>query len=313
MFAIDDPSAVAVMPTPEAAGTPGWWTEGNPALGQTATLMRASWFNALQQELLNILTAAGVTPSKTAYNQLLASLNLLYKPGRLLRKLIYTRVAGVQNVSVNGGSNTTTGAGTYVPGASMSFAIAKVQAGGGAGGGPSLPSAGNVTLGSPGGAGAYGESLILAATIGASQVVTVGLGGSKVVGGSGNAGGTSSLGSLLSCAGGIGGGLLANQVPPSVSGNGSNVVATGANLFQIKGTGSTATFSVTAAANGGLGGCGGNSIFGGGGPGAAGNGAGIDAVNFGAGGSGAVINNGFGGSTSGGAGMDGIVIIEEYA
>ncbi|QNK65770.1 hypothetical protein [Variovorax sp. PAMC26660] len=73
MFAIDDPTAVAVMPAPEGAGTPGFWTEGNPALGQAATYVRASFLNMLQSELLNILTAAGVTPSKTTYDQLLTS------------------------------------------------------------------------------------------------------------------------------------------------------------------------------------------------------------------------------------------------
>jgi len=73
MFAIDDATAVAVMPTPEAAGTPGFFTEGNPALGQAATYVRASFLNALIQEMLNILTAAGITPSKTTYDQLLSS------------------------------------------------------------------------------------------------------------------------------------------------------------------------------------------------------------------------------------------------
>lgn len=74
MFAIDDATAVAVMPTPEAAGTPGFFTEGNPALGQAATYARASFLNALQQELLNICAAAGITPSKTAYNQILLAM-----------------------------------------------------------------------------------------------------------------------------------------------------------------------------------------------------------------------------------------------
>lgn len=73
MFAIDDPTAVAVMPAPEGAGTPGFWTEGNPAIGQAATYVRASFLNMLQSELLNILTAAGVAPSKTTYDQLLTS------------------------------------------------------------------------------------------------------------------------------------------------------------------------------------------------------------------------------------------------
>jgi hypothetical protein len=74
MFAIDDATAVALMPTPEAAGTAGFFTEGNPALGQAATYLRASFLNGLQQELLNLLSGAGITPSKTAYDQLLTGL-----------------------------------------------------------------------------------------------------------------------------------------------------------------------------------------------------------------------------------------------
>lgn len=74
MFAIDDATAVAVMPTPEAAGTPGFFTEGNPALGQAATYLRASFLNSLMQELLNVLAGTGISPSKTAYDQLLTGL-----------------------------------------------------------------------------------------------------------------------------------------------------------------------------------------------------------------------------------------------
>jgi hypothetical protein len=82
MFRIDDPSAASQMPTPEAAGTPGFWTEGNPTTGVPATLERASWFNSIQEELMSILTAGGVTPSKTTYNQVLTALQALYGPGR---------------------------------------------------------------------------------------------------------------------------------------------------------------------------------------------------------------------------------------
>lgn len=92
MFAIDDPTASATLPTPEAAGTPGFWTEGNPALGQAATYVRASFLNGLQSELLNILTAAGVTPSKTTYNQLLSSFRS--------NGLLYAVDTGVANACV---------------------------------------------------------------------------------------------------------------------------------------------------------------------------------------------------------------------
>lgn len=77
MFRIDDVSASATLPTPEAAGTEGYWTEGNPATGVPATLERASWFNMLQEELRAIVVAGGLTPSKTVYNQVLSAINTL--------------------------------------------------------------------------------------------------------------------------------------------------------------------------------------------------------------------------------------------
>lgn len=74
MFRIDDPSAANALPTPEAAGTPGYFTEGNPGGGVAATLLRASWLNMLQEEIMAILAAASISPSKTTYNQLLAAI-----------------------------------------------------------------------------------------------------------------------------------------------------------------------------------------------------------------------------------------------
>ncbi|WP_431276287.1 hypothetical protein ACQ858_08540 [Variovorax ureilyticus] len=314
MFAIDDPSAVAVMPTPEAAGTAGWWTEGNPALGQAATLMRASWFNGLQQELLNILSAGGVTPNKTTYNQLLAALNALYSKGRLLRTLVYTRVSGVQNVSVNGGTPTTTGAGSYVPGASMTFCIAEVQGAGNAGGGASVPTSGNLSMGSPGGCGAYGEGYFSAASIGASQVVTVGLGGAGVASAAGGNGGASSLGSLLTAPGGIGSAPLNNFVAANIANGNSSVTAapTGANLIAVPGMNSSVSLIINVGATTGyIPAPGAPSKYGQGGAGAFNTSAGASTVP-GTGGGG-VICNSAGANSAGGKGGDGQIIIREFA
>lgn len=77
MYRIDDPSAATSLPAPEAAGTGGYWTEGNPGSGVPATLVRASWLNMIQEELVNVIAAAGLTPSKTTYNQLLNAINAL--------------------------------------------------------------------------------------------------------------------------------------------------------------------------------------------------------------------------------------------
>lgn len=64
MFPIDTPSA-----TPDKK-----FTEGSPTGGVPATVVSATWLNDLQAELLAILSAAGVTPSKAQQNQVLKSL-----------------------------------------------------------------------------------------------------------------------------------------------------------------------------------------------------------------------------------------------
>lgn len=76
MFRIDDPSASATLPTPEAAGTEAYFTEGVPGI-TPATLVRGSFLNMVQEELRAIVVAAGLTPSKTIYNQVLSAIRAL--------------------------------------------------------------------------------------------------------------------------------------------------------------------------------------------------------------------------------------------
>lgn len=77
MFKIDTATAVAVEPTPAAAGTPGYFTDGDPASNIPATIVPADWFNQVTDELLNVLAAAGITPSKATRNQVAAAINKL--------------------------------------------------------------------------------------------------------------------------------------------------------------------------------------------------------------------------------------------
>ncbi|SOE82101.1 hypothetical protein SAMN05446927_5412 [Caballeronia arationis] len=78
MYQIDSSGSVTTQPTPAAAGTPGFFTNGNPATGVAATILDADWFNAVQSELVNVLAAAGLTPTKGTNNQLLAAINTLF-------------------------------------------------------------------------------------------------------------------------------------------------------------------------------------------------------------------------------------------
>ncbi len=78
MFKIDNSTAATALPTPAAAGTPGYFTGGNPGSGVAATILDADFMNMLQEELNNVVTGAGLTPSKTTYNQVATALNTLY-------------------------------------------------------------------------------------------------------------------------------------------------------------------------------------------------------------------------------------------
>ena len=78
MHRIDQPTAVSTLPTPAAAGTPGYFTGGNPATGSPATVLDADWANNIQEELISILIAASVSPSKTANNQVLIALQDIF-------------------------------------------------------------------------------------------------------------------------------------------------------------------------------------------------------------------------------------------
>lgn len=77
MFRTDQQTAVSAIPAPAAAGTPGYFTGGNPSTGQLATILDADWLNMVQEELMSVLAAAGLTPSKVTYSQVLAAINVL--------------------------------------------------------------------------------------------------------------------------------------------------------------------------------------------------------------------------------------------
>lgn len=214
---------------------------------------------------------------------------------------------------------TTTGANTYTPTSGMKYCIVEVQAGGGGGGGANSTGIQQVA-GGGGGAGAYARGVFSAATVGASQTVTVGAGGTAGAGsgGTGGTGGTSSFGSLISCTGGLGGvgatpdsalGSKLGGVGGTASGSGVSFsigstvnkgtialwINTGIQLFAYPGSGANSPLGLGATAGAFVGGgtaTGGNGYQGGGGSGG--------------------VRSGNIGSSAGGAGGDGIVIITEY-
>lgn len=204
-----------------------------------------------------------------------------------------------------------TSSGTYTPPPGMTFCIVEGCGGGGGGAGGSNPSAGNVSLGAPGGGATSGRASFTAAQIGASQSVTIGAGGPGALSTSGSAGGTTALGSLLSLPGGEPGGILNNAAAPAFNGNGSiSGAAAGANISQKRGSTPGYATSVTPLADGIFCGPSGDTPFGTGRANAS-NANGVAGIGYGSGGSGVALAAG-GGPAFGGDGAPGILIILEY-
>lgn len=83
MFRIDNTGAVTAKPVPGPPGTPGYFTNGNPASAQEATIVDDWWCNAIQEEILTVIEQAGIAPSKASTTQLFEALNKLYLTGDL--------------------------------------------------------------------------------------------------------------------------------------------------------------------------------------------------------------------------------------
>jgi hypothetical protein len=72
-------SAVPSLPAPPASpGAPGFFTGGNPGLGQGATVPGYEWFNAVQEELIAVIAGAGLTPNGTDLAQLRKAMDRAY-------------------------------------------------------------------------------------------------------------------------------------------------------------------------------------------------------------------------------------------
>jgi hypothetical protein len=74
MFQTDIATASSTLPTPASAGTPGYFTNGNPSTGVAATILDADFMNMVMLELTNVVTGAGLTLSKTTYTQVMSAI-----------------------------------------------------------------------------------------------------------------------------------------------------------------------------------------------------------------------------------------------
>jgi hypothetical protein len=268
---------------PAAIGAPGFGTNGDPAGGLQASIFDADAYNALQEELIHVIEAGGLTPDGNSLSQLLAA----------IRALTPTAVSVVSY----------TASGTYVPHPKLLYAV--IEAVGGGGGGGSPVGGANGGAGGGGGSGAYVRYTLTKATIGASRAITIGAGGvgALTAGATGGIGGGTTVSGLISANGGGGGSGAADG---AVGGGGVGGAAGGGDLIVLGQGGGYGTLI----SNSGVGGAGGSTPFGFGGP-ATGNLAGAGAIGGGYGAGGA----GGGASTSyraGGDGAQGIVLITEF-
>jgi len=105
-------SAVPSLPAPPASpGAPGYFTGGNPGLGQGATTPGYEWFNAVQEELMAVIARGGLTASPSDLAQVRKSLDRLFG-GSLssyaTNATLSVNEAGLVNVDASGGARVIT-------------------------------------------------------------------------------------------------------------------------------------------------------------------------------------------------------------
>lgn len=77
MYQIDNSTAATSQPASTVAGSAGFFTDGNPATATPATILPAEWLNSVMMELVNVITGAGLTPTKNQFNQVLSAIKRL--------------------------------------------------------------------------------------------------------------------------------------------------------------------------------------------------------------------------------------------
>jgi hypothetical protein len=196
--------------------------------------------------------------------------------------------------------------GTFNPGAGTTAIKVRIVGGGGAGGGAPATAAGQVSVGSGGGAGGYGEGYFTSGFAGAA--VTIGNGGTPVIGAAGGNGGATSFGGLMTANGGMGGGIAGPSAPPFFPTASAGGSAGSGGYINSVGGGSGSTNAVNTATF--IGSQGGNSVMGGGGALTTVGSGGVNSNN--GGGGGGTQQGPSGAACIGGIGGKGICIIEEF-
>lgn len=206
-----------------------------------------------------------------------------------------------------------TSSGTYTPTAGMKNAWVRIVGGSGGSGAIQATAAGQQAAAPGSASGSYAESWLTAATIGASQTVTIGTAGTAGIAGGAAAGGggTTSMGAIMVASGGGAGGIgvaTAVATPFQITGGAPGGVATGGNLLNLAGMqGGSSTYCGSA-----ITGYGGSNPLGIGGGGRGVGLTGVQGTGYGAGSSGSSSDVSTA-AKNGVAGLPGVVIIVEFA
>jgi hypothetical protein len=115
-FPPNDNTAVSVLPTPKASGSPGYFTDGNLTLA--ATNADCDWYNGVDAEFRNLSTAGGVALNKGSPTAVQNILNLITNAGSLYVKIAGSTMTGNLITGYNYGATSGTSAlvvenGTY--------------------------------------------------------------------------------------------------------------------------------------------------------------------------------------------------------
>jgi hypothetical protein len=254
MYRIDNATAVpsgSGVPTPAPVGPNpnGFWTNGVPGV-TASTIVDADWMNAVQEEILAVIAAASIAPSKTNRAQLLAAL---------------------QAMALNRGVQVFSSSGTFtVP---PNVTALDVEVWGGGGGTPGTVASTQAVCGAAGGG--YARKRITGLTPGSTIAVTVGAGGiAAAAGGTAGIGGTSSFGAFCSATGGTNGQPSVIGIGGLGSGGDENIQGAYGWADGASGFGGSGGFAPRGGAGGGTGTTSGNpGLFPGGGAGGGGWGA----------------------------------------
>lgn len=282
---------------PTTAQPQGAFKNRTSPTAEDGSYFEADWANDMSGFFARVLNVAGVTPNGTVDNgtnsQLYDAL-MTATPGRLLAVRVFTSDTLVSK---------TAGAKKW-----------KIKAVGGGGGSSAAVAtgAGQTSMSNGGGAGAYAEGIYDVTAINSLQV-TIGAGGTAGTSSStyGGDGGTTSVGTLISCPGGKAGLPAGPAIPPfQPVANANSNAPTGGNIFGFSGLGSAAGFAISTDVT--IGSRGSDGLMGVGGAVQAINNPAVTGGGWGSGASG--CSNGPSQSLrNGAAGRPGIVIIEEYS